>query len=134
MTNKIKMTLKNGDVVIEMLPQIAPKHVARITELVKSGFYNGLTFHRVIDGFMAQTGSRVAMAVAAAEKISLQNFRVKHLHVARWGWRVHRHQIRQIHNSLSALQIAHFWTVNIHCGVVLSMVWNSLMQLNVATK
>lgn len=56
MTNKIKMTLKNGDVVIEMLPQIAPKHVARITELVKSGFYNGLTFHRVIDGFMAQTG------------------------------------------------------------------------------
>lgn len=56
MTNKIKMTLKTGDVVIEMLPEIAPKHVARISELVKSGFYNGLTFHRVIDGFMAQTG------------------------------------------------------------------------------
>lgn len=56
MTNKIKMTLKNGDVVIEMLPNIAPKHVARITELVKSGFYDGLKFHRVIDGFMAQTG------------------------------------------------------------------------------
>ena len=56
MTNKIKMTLKTGDVVIEMLPKIAPKHVARIKQLVKSGFYNGLTFHRVIDGFMAQTG------------------------------------------------------------------------------
>ena len=56
MTNKIKMTLKTGDVVIEMLPEIAPKHVARISELVKSGFYNGLTFHRVIDGFMAQSG------------------------------------------------------------------------------
>ena len=50
------MTLKNGDVVIEMLPSIAPKHVARITELVKSGFYDGVKFHRVIDGFMAQTG------------------------------------------------------------------------------
>lgn len=54
--NKIKMKLKTGDVVIEMLPHIAPKHVARIRELVQSGFYNGLTFHRVIDGFMAQSG------------------------------------------------------------------------------
>lgn len=56
MNKKIKMTLHDGDVIIEMLPNIAPKHVARISELVKSGFYNGLTFHRVIDGFMAQTG------------------------------------------------------------------------------
>lgn len=53
---KIKMNLMGGDVVIETLPNVAPKHVARIVELVKSGFYNGLTFHRVIDGFMAQTG------------------------------------------------------------------------------
>ena len=53
---KIKMTLTDGEVIIEMLPNVAPKHVARITELVKSGFYNGLSFHRVIDGFMAQTG------------------------------------------------------------------------------
>lgn len=50
------MTLTNGEVIIEMLPNIAPRHIARITELVKSGFYNGLSFHRVIDGFMAQTG------------------------------------------------------------------------------
>lgn len=53
---KIKMNLMGGDVVIETLPNVAPKHVARIVELVKSGFFNGLTFHRVIDGFMAQTG------------------------------------------------------------------------------
>ena len=53
---KIKLTLTNGEVIIEMLPNVAPKHVARITELIKSGFYNGLSFHRVIDGFMAQTG------------------------------------------------------------------------------
>ena len=50
------MTLTNGSVVIETLPNVAPKHVARIIELVKSGFYDGLVFHRVIDGFMAQTG------------------------------------------------------------------------------
>lgn len=53
---KIKMTLTDGEVIIEMLPNVAPRHIARITELVKSGFYNGLSFHRVIDGFMAQTG------------------------------------------------------------------------------
>ena len=54
--SKIQMTLTNGSVIIETLPNVAPKHVARITELVKSGFYDGLAFHRVIDGFMAQTG------------------------------------------------------------------------------
>ena len=53
---KIQITLKDGNVVIETLPEIAHKHVARICELVRDGFYNGLTFHRVIDGFMAQTG------------------------------------------------------------------------------
>ncbi|BCX17319.1 MAG: peptidyl-prolyl cis-trans isomerase [Geminicoccaceae bacterium] len=45
-----------GRVVIEMLPEIAPKHVARIKELARAGFYDGIVFHRVIDGFMAQTG------------------------------------------------------------------------------
>ncbi|MBV9260742.1 MAG: peptidylprolyl isomerase, partial [Pseudolabrys sp.] len=45
-----------GRVVIEMLPQIAPKHVARIKELVNQGFYDDIVFHRVIEGFMAQTG------------------------------------------------------------------------------
>ena len=45
-----------GKVVIEMRPDLAPGHVARIKELVKEGFYDGIVFHRVIDGFMAQTG------------------------------------------------------------------------------
>ena len=45
-----------GPVVIEMRPDLAPGHVARIKELVKDGFYDGIVFHRVIDGFMAQTG------------------------------------------------------------------------------
>jgi len=50
------MQLKDGPVVIELLPEVAPNHVARIKELARDGFYDGLTFHRVIDGFMAQTG------------------------------------------------------------------------------
>lgn len=54
--NSILLKLKDGDVVIEMYEDVAPNHVARIKELVRAEFYNGLKFHRVIDGFMAQTG------------------------------------------------------------------------------
>jgi peptidylprolyl isomerase len=54
--NTIYLDLKDGRVVIELRPDLAPKHVARIKELTRKGFYNGLVFHRVIDGFMAQTG------------------------------------------------------------------------------
>ncbi len=54
--NTVVMTLKNGKVVIRLRPDWAPKHVAQIETLVKRGFYDGLTFHRVIPGFMAQTG------------------------------------------------------------------------------
>ncbi|MEM9061437.1 MAG: peptidylprolyl isomerase [Pseudomonadota bacterium] len=48
--------LENGTVKIEMLADVAPKHVAQITALAKRGEYDGVAFHRVIDGFMAQTG------------------------------------------------------------------------------
>ncbi|WP_222705807.1 peptidylprolyl isomerase [Salidesulfovibrio onnuriiensis] len=54
--NTLYMDLDNGRVVIEMRPDLAPKHVERIKELVRQGFYDGLTFHRVIEGFMVQTG------------------------------------------------------------------------------
>lgn len=54
--NTLYLDLKDGRVVIEMRPDLAPKHVARIKELARQGFYNGIVFHRVIEGFMAQTG------------------------------------------------------------------------------
>ena len=50
------LKLKDGDVKIELFPDVAPGHVKRIKELANSGKYNGVVFHRVIDGFMAQTG------------------------------------------------------------------------------
>jgi len=50
------ITLATGDVVIDMLPGVAPKHCQQIKGLADSGFYDGLTFHRVIEGFMAQGG------------------------------------------------------------------------------
>src|SRR5882757_10970866 len=54
--NTMILDTTKGKVVIDMRPDLAPGHVARITELVKEGFYDGIVFHRVIDGFMAQTG------------------------------------------------------------------------------
>ena len=54
--NLIYLELKNGRVVIETKPDLAPNHVKRIKTLVSEGFYDGIVFHRVIDGFMAQTG------------------------------------------------------------------------------
>jgi peptidylprolyl isomerase len=54
--NMLYLELETGRVVIEMRPDLAPNHVARIKELVRAGFYDGVPFHRVIPGFMAQTG------------------------------------------------------------------------------
>ena len=56
MPKMLYMELKDGVVGIKMRPDLAPMHVARITELVQEGFYDGIVFHRVIEGFMAQTG------------------------------------------------------------------------------
>jgi len=54
--NTMILETTKGKVVIAMRPDLAPGHVTRIKELVRDGFYNGIVFHRVIDGFMAQTG------------------------------------------------------------------------------
>jgi peptidylprolyl isomerase len=54
--NTMILETTQGRVSIEMRPDLAPRHVARIKELVQEGFYDGVAFHRVIDGFMAQTG------------------------------------------------------------------------------
>ena len=54
--NTLVLELKGGKVMIELLDKIAPKHVARVKQLAKEGFYNGIVFHRVLTGFMAQSG------------------------------------------------------------------------------
>ncbi|MGZ9097265.1 MAG: peptidylprolyl isomerase [Micavibrio sp.] len=54
--NTLYMDLPYGRVVIKMMPDVAPKHVERIKMLTREGFYDGVSFHRVIEGFMAQTG------------------------------------------------------------------------------
>ena len=54
--NTLVLELKSGRVLIALRPDLAPNHVARIKELAQGGFYDGIVFHRVIEGFMAQTG------------------------------------------------------------------------------
>ncbi|MEE8187846.1 MAG: peptidylprolyl isomerase [Kiloniellales bacterium] len=54
--NHLVLELKTGSVIIELLPEVAPNHVARIKELTRQGYYDGLVFHRVMEDFMAQTG------------------------------------------------------------------------------
>ena len=66
--NALLLKLKNGDVIIEMYPDDAPNHVARIKELVRSGFYNGLKFHRVIEGIIAQTGCPLGTGTGGSGK------------------------------------------------------------------
>lgn len=78
--NALLLKTKDGDVVIEMYPDDAPNHVARIKQLVREGFYNGLKFHRVIDGFMAQTGDpRGTGTGGSGKKLKSEFNRRRHL-------------------------------------------------------
>ena len=70
--NTLIMTLEGGDVVINLRPDLAPGHVAHIKELVREGFYDGVVFHRVIPGFMAQGGDPTGTGMGGSDKPNLK--------------------------------------------------------------
>jgi len=70
--NTLIMTLASGPVVIRLRPDLAPGHVARITELASEGFYDGVVFHRVIPGFMAQGGDPKGTGSGGSDKPNLK--------------------------------------------------------------
>ena len=70
--NTLYLELKDGRVVIELRPDLAPNHVARIKELAREGFYDGVVFHRVIDGFMAQGGDPTGTGMGGSDKPDLK--------------------------------------------------------------
>ena len=68
----LTMTLDGGDVTIKLRPDLAPKHVERIAELANEGFYDGVVFHRVIPGFMAQGGDPTGTGMSGSDKPNLK--------------------------------------------------------------
>ena len=72
MTDTLTLTLETGDVVITLRPDLAPGHVARISELANQGFYDGVIFHRVIDGFMAQGGDPTGTGMGGSPQPDLK--------------------------------------------------------------
>src|SRR5215468_12374702 len=66
--NRLYLELEGGRVVIHLRPDLAPRHVARIKELAREKFYDGIVFHRVIDGFMAQTGDPTGTGMGGSGK------------------------------------------------------------------
>lgn len=70
--NTIIMETTKGKVVIQLLPDLAPAHVERIKGLSRDGFYDGIVFHRVIDGFMAQTGDPTGTGTGGSDKPDLK--------------------------------------------------------------
>ena len=68
----LTLSLDSGDVVIKLRPDLAPNHVARITELADEGFYDGVKFHRVIPGFMAQGGCPNGTGMGGSSKPNLK--------------------------------------------------------------
>ncbi len=70
--NTLIMTLESGPVTIKLRPDLAPGHVARIKELAREGFYDGVVFHRVIPGFMAQGGDPTGTGTSGSNKPNLQ--------------------------------------------------------------
>ena len=70
--NTLVLELEDGTVLIELLAELAPNHVARIKELTREGFYDGIVFHRVIDGFMAQTGDPTGTGRGGSSKPDLK--------------------------------------------------------------
>ncbi|MCR9070501.1 MAG: peptidylprolyl isomerase [Alphaproteobacteria bacterium] len=70
--NTLIMELKDGSVTIELRPDLAPNHVERIKELTREGFYDGVVFHRVIEGFMAQTGDPTGTGRGGSDKPDLR--------------------------------------------------------------
>jgi peptidylprolyl isomerase len=78
--NTLYMDLKDGRVAIEMYPDKAPQHVARIKELVRQGFYDGTVFHRVIEGFMTQGGDPTGTGTGGSGKNIKAEFNdIKHV-------------------------------------------------------
>lgn len=124
--NTIYLELKDGTVVIQLRPDLAPKHVERIKKLTREGFYDGLKFHRVIRGFMAQTGDPLGNGTGGSQYPDLPAEFTNTPHV-----RGTASMARSGHPDSANSQFfimfgrAPTWTTNIRSGGRLFQGWNT---------
>jgi cyclophilin family peptidyl-prolyl cis-trans isomerase len=98
--NTLIMETSKGQVVIECMSDVAPKHVERLKELSREGFYDGIVFHRVIDGFMAQCGCPDGRGTGGSSKPDLEaEFNETNTVVAYVPWRVRKTLIQLTRSS-----------------------------------
>ena len=134
--------LLTGRVVIEMFSTVAPGHVARIRALARAGLYDGVAFHRVIDGFMAQTGdvkygnvksnytpSLVGTGNSDLANLSAEFNELKHLR-GRHRWLEHPILTLLTVSSLFALQMQLFWMVSTPFGDRWWRAWSMWIKFN----
>ena len=87
---KLLLETSQGQVEIAFLPELAPNHVKRIAELASSGFYDGIIFHRVIPGFMAQTGDPTGTGMGGSAPIWMPNLPIMNIVLERLAWPGHQ--------------------------------------------
>jgi peptidylprolyl isomerase len=106
------MTLESGPVTIKLRPDLAPNHVAQISALADEGFYDGVVFHRVIPGFMAQGGDPSGTGGGGSKRPNLK----AEFSAASARWRAPTIRIRPTANFSSASTTPASWTGNIRSG------------------
>ena len=123
--NTLLLDTKHGQVAIELLPNKAPNHVKQIRTLANKGFYDGLKFHRVIEGFMAQTGDPLGNGTGGSDLPDLKEESMTFPScAASWGWRGRRTLTAAIRSFSSCLNPVRFSMANILCSAGLRLVWN----------
>lgn len=123
--NFLYLDTKYGRSIIVLYPKEAPKHVERVKKLVREGFYDGLLFHRVIHGFMAQTGDPTGTGTGSSE---YPNLRAEFNRIPYNRGVVGAARAQNPHSANSqffiTFQSAHFLNVNIPFGGKWCMAWN----------
>ena len=133
--NTLTLETTKGPVVIEMNPDLAPNHVAHIKRLVNEGFYDGVVFHRVIEGFMAQTGCPHGTGTGGSKYPNLKaEFNTSRMCAARCRWRARRARIPPTRSSSSASTTRVSSTSNIRPGARWSPAWRTSTRSSAASR
>lgn len=132
--NTLVIETTQGRVVIEMRPDLAPKHVERIKQLAREGFYDGIVFHRVIEGFMAQTGCPQGRGTGGSKYPNLPAEFNAEPHVRGTASMARKIRTRPTVNSSSALMTPASSTSSTRSGARSSRGWRTSIRSSAASR